>query len=92
MSGYLVKDLSVLRRPLKQMLLVDDIAGSALAHPMNLVRIKPWMGDLNDRVLLDHLLPLLESVAVYSDVVSHMRQRIVKGNNRPVAGFPVLAI
>jgi Dullard-like phosphatase family protein len=62
--GYPVKDLRALKRPLERMLLVDDMEGSALGQPQNLIRISPWNGnDQTDSVLLDQLLPLLKSVA-----------------------------
>jgi TFIIF-interacting CTD phosphatase-like protein len=82
LSGYLVKDLGILRRSLSQTLLVDDVAGSALEHPANLLRIRPWMGDPADHVLLDELLPLLENISFYSDMAGHARQLIMK-RNRP---------
>jgi Dullard-like phosphatase family protein len=91
-SGYLAKDLSVLRRPLSHMLLVDDIAGSALLNPENLVRIKPWNGDPADRVLLDDLLPLLEDVAFYQGIVANARQFVMKKRNGAVSTFPLLGI
>jgi Dullard-like phosphatase family protein len=88
LSGYLVKDLSILRRPLTQTLLVDDVAGSALAQPANLMRIRPWMGDPADRVLMDELLPLLESLAFYSDLTAQARQTLLKGNPTSVTALP----
>jgi Dullard-like phosphatase family protein len=91
-SGYLVKDLSILRRPLTQTLLVDDIAGSALAQPANLVRICPWTGDQRDHVLIDELLPLLESLAFYSDLTAQTRQAIMKGKRLSRTGFPITCV
>jgi TFIIF-interacting CTD phosphatase-like protein len=88
MSGYFVKDLGLLRRPLSQTLLIDDIAGSALSHPANLVRIKAWMGDPADRRLLDQLLPLLESVAFDSDVTASARDVLMKTPIEGLALFP----
>ncbi|OHS95521.1 NLI interacting factor-like phosphatase family protein [Tritrichomonas foetus] len=67
-SGYSVKDLSILRTPLKKTLLVDDIAGSALKHPRNLVRIRSWQGEKEDDVLLGQLMPLLEQLAFENDL------------------------
>lgn len=60
--GYSVKDLSLIGRPMSQILLVDDIIGSAILQPENLIRITPWDGDQNDSVLLDQLLPILVRV------------------------------
>jgi Dullard-like phosphatase family protein len=91
-SGYLVKDLSILRRPMDQILLVDDIAGSALANPMNLIRVKAWIGDPTDRVLLENLLPILENVALYPDLTSHTRQLLMKRGKSAFSSFPMLNI
>lgn len=45
--GYYVKDLSILRRNLNDIILVDDTKGSALIQPQNLLLVKPWLGCLN---------------------------------------------
>lgn len=58
-SGYSVKDLSLIGKPMNKILLVDDINGSALLNPENLVHISPWEGNKDDTVLLDQLLPIL---------------------------------
>jgi TFIIF-interacting CTD phosphatase-like protein len=91
-SGYLVKDLSVLKRPLTQTLLVDDIAGSALANRANLVLVKPWMGDPNDRILSDSLLPFLEEVALSPDVTVAAREILLKRKTVGLAPFPLASI
>lgn len=65
--GYYVKDLNVIRRPLKQILLIDDSAGSALKNPKNLVKIKPWNGEKDDKVLKD-LLSILEGISLETDL------------------------
>lgn len=67
--GYYVKDLNLIRRPLKQILLVDDSSGSALKNPKNLVKIEPWQGEKDDKVLLN-LLGVLENIALESDIRS----------------------
>lgn len=67
-GGYFVKDLSILRRPLNQVMLVDDMEGSALNQPPNLIRIKPFYGESDDNVLLKQLLPALENLACASNV------------------------
>ena len=67
-SGYSVKDLSVLRTPLKKTLLIDDIAGSALNNPHNLIHIKSWQGERDDDVLLGQLMPMLEQLAYENDL------------------------
>jgi TFIIF-interacting CTD phosphatase-like protein len=69
--GYAVKDLRILRRPLNRVLLVDDLEGSALLQPANLVRVSPWQGagaGGGDTVLMGQLLPLLSEIAGDGDL------------------------
>jgi CTD small phosphatase-like protein 2 len=69
--GYPVKDLRLLGRPLSKILLIDDLEGSALMQPENLIRISPWHGlDENDNVLMGQLLPLLREIAMEEDLRS----------------------
>lgn len=86
-AGYTVKDLSLLRTDLKQTLLVDDIAGSALRNPNNLIRIKPWYGELDDNVLESELLPLLEGIVLESDLTKSARDFMEKKRYSKLWGF-----
>jgi Dullard-like phosphatase family protein len=62
--GYPVKDLRLLNRPLHRVVMVDDVEGSALMQPKNLIGIRPWLGqDEDDSALMRELWPLLKSVA-----------------------------
>lgn len=61
-SGYLVKDLRKINRPLNKIILIDDLQGSALLQPENLVHITSWYDDENDTVLLNQLLPILQRI------------------------------
>jgi Dullard-like phosphatase family protein len=79
-SGYAIKDLRILNRSLKRVILVDDIEGSALFQPRNLIRITPWYGtDENDKVLMHQLLPLLESISKTGDLPAEARRIIAAG-------------
>lgn len=60
--GYPVKDLTLIKRPMEHILLIDDVHGSALLQPDNLVHIVPWNGSSDDNVLLTQLLPLLNQI------------------------------
>jgi TFIIF-interacting CTD phosphatase-like protein len=69
--GYPVKDLRLLNVPLSRILLVDDLEGSALLQPQNLVRVAPWQGsDPRDNVLHAQLLPALMEIADAGDLPS----------------------
>jgi Dullard-like phosphatase family protein len=79
LGGYPVKDLRALKCPLDRVLLVDDIEGSALIQPRNLIRTSPWHGtDQGDSVLLMQLLPLLASVAGKANLPAAARKRLQK--------------
>jgi import inner membrane translocase subunit TIM50 len=85
--GYMVKDLAILRRPLAQTLLIDDIEGSALANPKNLIRVKPWAGDPNDNVLVANLLPMLEHAAIGADLPEYIRNAIERDQSASIGVF-----
>ena len=73
-DGYHVKDLRILNRPLNRVLLVDDMCASALFQRSNLVRITPWMGEKDDTVLLQQLLPVLTHISKEFDIASTAMQ------------------
>lgn len=81
MCGYLVKDLNVVNSfaDLKKTLLIDDSVGSALKNPKNLVKVKPWSGEKDDKVLLD-LLCILEKIAFDYDLRESFTE-MVKNEN-----------
>lgn len=55
------KDLSLLNRRLNRLISIDDAPDSSPEQPGNVIHIKPWDGDPQDRELL-LLLPLLEAI------------------------------
>lgn len=71
--GYMVKDLRLAGRPMDRVMLVDDLDASALLHPDNLMRIAPWSGDIEDRVLENELIPALEALASEDDLPEAFR-------------------
>ncbi|OHS93965.1 CTD nuclear envelope phosphatase 1B [Tritrichomonas foetus] len=87
LSGYSVKDLSILRRPLKQILLVDDIMGSALKNPKNLVLVKPWYGEKDDDVLSNELIKVLEQIAFESDIGEAYIDTVKYGGFEGISAF-----
>jgi Dullard-like phosphatase family protein len=78
-SGYAIKDLRILNRPLHHIILVDDIEGSALFQPGNLIRITPWYGSDDDTVLMQQLFPLLETLSKGEDLLAESRRIIATG-------------
>lgn len=65
--GYYVKDLQLIRRSLNKTLLIDDSSGSSLKNPKNLIKVKPFCGECNDRVLFN-LVKLLQSITLEKDL------------------------
>lgn len=84
--GYYVKDLNIIGRPLKQVLLIDDSSGSALKTPKNLIKIQPFQGEKDDKVLLN-LLAVLENVALENDLRSTFKDVIKNGKFEGISTF-----
>lgn len=87
-AGYSVKDLSILRRPLSKTILIDDMVGSGMRNPDNLIKIEPWNGNKEDSVLEKELLPLLEKIAMENDVTEGIKWAMMKHNYTNLSAFP----
>jgi Dullard-like phosphatase family protein len=87
-SGYLVKDLRLLKRPLSQTILLDDSPGSALATPDNFIHVPAWNGDRTDNLLMNRLLPFLESLACEKDLVRAVYDILTKQHSTDITLFP----
>jgi TFIIF-interacting CTD phosphatase-like protein len=65
MSPYqsdLIKDLSVLNRPMETILIIDDTPSNFKAQPQNGIRISQFKGDPDD-LMLKVLADILELIA-----------------------------
>jgi RNA polymerase II subunit A small phosphatase-like protein len=69
-NGYIGKDLTIFRRDLARVVLVDNSPQSFLLQPQNGVPISTWVGDYSDTTLMEQLLPFLRCCASVSDVRS----------------------
>ncbi len=67
-EGLYLKDLSMLGRPLDQVIIIDNAATSYLLQPENGVSIKSWFSDLEDAELLGRLMPALVELPHCPDV------------------------
>ena len=67
-DGYHIKDLTHISRPLNKLILVDDMSCSAQSQVGNLIRISPFMGDIEDQVLSKELFPALEICSKAEDI------------------------
>jgi TFIIF-interacting CTD phosphatase-like protein len=74
-AGYRVKDLAILGAPLEQIVMIDDIFGSAMLQPQNLFVVPAWMGDLEDGVF-ETIFPYLMEVAGACNVVDELRSAV----------------
>ena len=57
---------------LERVVIIDDNLGSCMLHPDNVVPIRPFLGDEDDREL-GTLLPLLRTLRGRDDVRDHLR-------------------
>lgn len=62
-NGHSLKDLSLLNRDLKKVIIIDDKPANYQLQPNNGVQIKPFTGDLEDKALYE-LIPFLETIVV----------------------------
>ncbi|KAJ3416628.1 hypothetical protein HDV05_000910 [Chytridiales sp. JEL 0842] len=67
--GNYVKDLSLLGRDLKDVIILDNSPASYIFHPSNAIPISSWFNDPNDTELVD-LIPFLEDLKLVEDVRS----------------------
>ncbi|KAJ3050978.1 hypothetical protein HK097_008055 [Rhizophlyctis rosea] len=67
-KGNYVKDLSMLGRDLKDIIIIDNSPASYIFHPTNAIPISTWFNDPNDTELLD-LIPFLEDLKMVDDVM-----------------------
>jgi Dullard-like phosphatase family protein len=67
-KGLLVKDLTIFGRDLSRVVIVDNMRESFMLQPWNGVEVPTWVGDQNDRTLLDELLPFLRMSSMACDV------------------------
>ncbi|KAJ3300101.1 hypothetical protein HK104_004570 [Borealophlyctis nickersoniae] len=67
-KGNYVKDLSMLGRDLKDVIIIDNSPASYIFHPTNAIPISTWFNDPNDTELLD-LIPFLEDLKMVDDVM-----------------------
>ena len=66
-DGKFAKDLKILGKDLKDVIIIDDSAYSFLLNKSNGIVIRPWMGDIGDIELI-RLIPLLEFLSKKDDV------------------------
>lgn len=70
LKGNYVKDLSLLGRPIKSCIIIDNSPASYALHPEHAVPVESWFDDMNDKELYD-LIPILEDLSKeYGNVVN----------------------
>jgi len=67
-NGLFIKDLGLLGRPLERVVIVDNSPTAFLWHPHNAIQCTSWFDDACDSELRE-IIPLLDELAVASDVV-----------------------
>lgn len=61
-EGNYVKNLSILGRPLSNIIIVDNSPASYVLQPANAIPVSSWFSDMHDNELLE-MLPFLEDLA-----------------------------
>ncbi|KAJ3007692.1 UNVERIFIED_CONTAM: hypothetical protein HDU68_003390, partial [Siphonaria sp. JEL0065] len=72
-KGNYVKDLNLLGREIKDIIILDNSPVSYIFHPSNAIPISSWFNDPNDTELLD-LIPFLEDLKHVVDVTTVLSQ------------------
>ncbi|KAJ3194679.1 hypothetical protein HDU82_002369 [Entophlyctis luteolus] len=72
-KGNYVKDLNMIGRDLKDIIILDNSPVSYIFHPSNAIPISSWFNDPNDTELLD-LIPFLEDLKSVDDVTAVLTQ------------------
>ena len=78
-NGMFIKDLSILKRNLKDVIIIDNLPESYLNNPENGLPIESWMGNPKDDVL-NKMVTVLERLNEVDDVRSYIPEIII--NNR----------
>ena len=76
-QGSYIKDLSLLGRPMYEVIIVDNSPNAYYFHPENAVPILSWYDDPDDRCLFE-MIPLLEALSQVDDVRSVIPQFVNK--------------
>jgi len=72
-----LKDLDTLGRPLRDVIIVDNLPKSYMLHPSNGIPIPSWYSDTDDRELWN-LIPVLERLSVVNDVRKFIEKFVIK--------------
>jgi len=82
-QGNFLKDISVVRQDLSQVVIVDNCPAAYSLHADNGIPIQTWHNDPNDDALLS-LLPILSGLVLLKDVRSILSLRRMGNNGRAV--------
>jgi TFIIF-interacting CTD phosphatase-like protein len=80
------KDLKILERPKKQLILVDDSRTAFEINPRNTILVPTWSGIPADRVLIDWLPRVLEECKGAGDVRLVIKGAASEGKWKPEKG------
>lgn len=89
-DGHYVKDLSLLGRPLDKVVMIEHNPDSYHGQESNLIKLKPWKGDVRDRTLYD-LITFLRCKS-YNDFLTIKKGYITKVISQCKKNWPDLII
>lgn len=68
-NGYYIKDLEIVNKSLKDVIIIDNSPSCYCLHPQNAIPIASWYDDSSD-IELYNLLPLLNHLSKIDDVTT----------------------
>ena len=80
-EGVLIKDLKVLGRDLKRVVIVDDRRTNFRLQPENGIKISPWTGDQNDDQLEKLMVLLLHLVKLFPNDLTEGLEKMMSDND-----------
>ena len=72
-NGTFIKNLDLLNKNLKNVIIIDNSSKSFLLHPENGIKSKSFINDLNDKELL-YLIPILNFLSEVDDVRKYINK------------------
>jgi len=74
-----IKDLSIIPRSLKDIIIIDNLPDSYLRHPNNGLPIRSWVGDPED-VAFEKMISVLQILKTIDDVRPFIKQSVIGGS------------
>ena len=74
--GYYLKDITKIKTPINQTVLIDDTFGSGVLNPKNIVCVPFWDGSCEDNVFEQELYPILIECSKETNFIDSLMNKI----------------